>query len=147
MGKSAIESIVPDARTGLFSSPSGPVPSVNRSAGWLPQVASHIDALRNLPQNWDSYGAFPVEEASIIAAKAVLERLNRITLVDPSVAATPSGHVNLTWCWDHQSKSLEIEFQSDGSLIYAYVDDLSSLDDREGRANGVSEIEYLFPVK
>lgn len=114
-------------------------------ADWSADCLSLIDRLRELKQNWDSYGANPVDLNSIAVAKELVRSFDRITGIDcPRVAASPAGHVALSWEWQEHSRELDLEILPDGALRYSYLDEPQPNRDCEGETNNPSLIVQLL---
>jgi hypothetical protein len=82
-------------------------------------VIERLEAMRNLPERWDGYGAAPPRPGPIDAAIGFLRQCrDRTALPDPSVTPTRSGGVLLDW--EQGSHQLEIEFSDSdhGSFVY-----------------------------
>lgn len=78
-----------------------------------------LEAMRDMPENWDSYGAAPPRSASIDAAIRFLRQCTeRIALPQPYVVPTRSGGVLLEW--EQGPHQLEIQFDDAdrGSFVY-----------------------------
>jgi len=102
-----------------------------------------IAALRDLPPNWDSYGAKPVDCRSIEVAQVVVLALSRKAYFHvPVVTATPSGTVGL--CWDRDSRSLDVEAHADGRLSYVYLDETDESQDEDGATWDIRQIGALL---
>jgi hypothetical protein len=59
---------------------------------------SVVDAFRNLPEGWDSYGAMAVDPTAADLAEQLLAELRRIPgLAIPQAAPSPDGGVSIEW--------------------------------------------------
>jgi len=103
-----------------------PVPPLlahRQPADWLAERLEAIESLRDLDDDWDSYGARRIDERSIRAAQELVRRLATIVGVNrPAVAASPDGFVGLSWEWDDFSKNLDLEVLPQGHLCFGYLD-------------------------
>ena len=56
-------------------------------------MRKELENLKDLKDNWDSYGACPISEKAIENAEKILNLLAH----DPIIIPTPSGTVQLEW--------------------------------------------------
>ncbi len=83
-------------------------------------VIEQLEAMRNLPENWDGYGAAPPRSGPIDAAIGFLRQCSGQTaLPDPYVTPTRAGGVLLDW--EQGSHQLEIEFDDSNHGSFVYV--------------------------
>ena len=114
-------------------------------ADWSAVCLDRIDRLRELKQNWDSYGANPVDSGSIEVAKHLVSMFAEVTGIDcPRVAASPVGYVSLSWEWRDHSRELDLEILPDGKLRYSYLDEHQPSQDREGETYDLNQIAHLL---
>lgn len=110
---------------------------------WLERSLVHVRRLGILRANWDSYGALPVDLASVDYAVAVLRVLAMVdTVEEPTVTATPAGHAAI--CWDDGKRSLDVEVHPDGSLAYSYLNESPIIPDEENRTNDIEHLAVLL---
>jgi hypothetical protein len=85
-----------------------------------------LDELRNLPEDWDSYGAEPINPNAIAKAKSIVTSVmmafgdivgNVVQLTD--VIPIADGDVQLEWVGPHAE--LEIEISPNGSIGLLYI--------------------------
>jgi hypothetical protein len=114
-------------------------------AAWLKQKERAMQGLRNLPANWDSYGAAPVDRFAIERAVLALRQIARITVEEPSVSASPSGTPLLVWVSDTKNVEVELEFLSNGKIVFSLTDLLDSGRDNEGVVRSLRELVDLIP--
>ena len=92
---------------------------------WLGRVLDKLQRLATLGENWDSYGAAPVDHDSIREAQKLVEHLAMYVGVDePAVGATPDGEAGLSW--DGGPWSLDVDVTRDGRYEYVFLDDRDS---------------------
>lgn len=104
-----------------------------QSTDWCVECLNHVERLRELGPNWDSYGACAVHLDSIQIAKQLLRQFAEVKgIACPRVGASPAGHVALSWEWQNHSRELDLEVLPDGLLRYAYLDEAQPSRDREG---------------
>ena len=65
--------------------------------GWFSTVVDRLGKLLLLPQNWDSYGAYPVDPQSAGAALELLARIMAPDTPAPDVIPTNRGGIQLEW--------------------------------------------------
>jgi hypothetical protein len=103
------------------------------AADWHKDCLERVDHLRTLQWNWDSYGANPVNVASIEIAKQLIRSFADVIGIGcPRVEASPAGYVSLSWEWQEHSRELDLEIRADGTLQYSYIDEKEPSSDREG---------------
>ena len=84
-----------------------------RSAGrhsapsWLSAVADQLNALVSLGQNWDSYGAPPLDSRLLVSAVFLLDRTMGLETPAPAVVPLSVGGVQLEW--HQQGIDIEVE--------------------------------------
>jgi hypothetical protein len=100
------------------------------SATWLEEATRKIQALALLKENWDSYGASPINPDSIAEALNVVASLANVYDIDaPAVGGSPDGNVGLSW--DGGSWSLDAKILPDERIEIIYLDELNPWDDIE----------------
>lgn len=91
--------------------------------GWLTPVASDIERIARLPENWNSYRALRLEHES------VLHGLQLLLSVMPDKAGAPSvhptAHGGIQFEWNTPSMVIEVEVTSEGKAV-ALVENLST---------------------
>ena len=93
-----------------------------QSKQWLPEVSSQLNKLLELPRNWDSYGADPIEAPIVESARGLLVTLaERFDLPRPFIAPTPNGGILLEWRTG--SRELEVELVSRDAASYVFSDE------------------------
>lgn len=104
----------------------------DRPADWRLDCLDRIQRLGELQANWNSYGANRVDFDSIGAAMALAKWFSQVTGIEsPRVAASPAGHVALSWEWADRARELDLEVLPDGTLRYSYLDEKRPDEDRE----------------
>src|ERR1700733_1648912 len=86
----------------------------------IPAVESAIQLLA-LPQNWDSYGALPIESSAIERGIELLGEIMSANSLAPTFVPTTSGGCQLEW--HTHSRDLEIEISADAEFASVYFDD------------------------
>ena len=108
---------------------------------WVRDVCRRLDSFRNLPANWDSYGAAKSDPASIEFAKLYLDTFGKIVGVEqPELGISPSGNVALSWEFANGKRNLEIEVIGNGVIRFAYLNEDDSSADQEGATSSLYEI-------
>lgn len=114
---------------------------LNCAADWLVSLSKRLDQIALLPDNWDSYGAAPVNGSSIRCAKRLLGELARAGNVPiPTVTAAPSG--NVAFAWDGGNWSLDLTIDDTGLIEYVYL--AANESDRESRTRNPRELIVLL---
>jgi hypothetical protein len=99
---------------------------------WITSVVESVQALRRLPENWDSYGARPLATKSIENLMYLLWQGIQLDVTAPSVVPTVRGGIQLEW--HQQGIDLEIEIPPSGRLLVSY-EDIETGRDWEGEIN------------
>ncbi len=81
---------------------------------WLDQVMARISRLLDLPSNWDSHNARPVDVDSVRTALQTLSRTMRPDTPSPQIIPTPRGTIQLEW--HLRGIDLEVEALPSGLL-------------------------------
>lgn len=112
-------------------------------ADWLNDAAQKLEALSILRENWDSYGALPINHTAIENARWLLTYLAWTQNVDaPAVGGTPDGTVGLSW--DDGVWSIDAEVFPSGQIHYVYLDDRNPNNEREATLSCVDELVELL---
>lgn len=72
---------------------------------WLLPVLESLEELADLPANWNSYGAPPIQQESILAALQLLANTMRDHSPVPFIVPTAKGTVLLEW----HTKGIDLE--------------------------------------
>ena len=80
-------------------------PSDICSPKWIRSLERKLDTFRSLQENWDSYGAHPINDGALENAKQFLNSALFSGLEKPLVAATSRGGVHVEW--DNNGRALE----------------------------------------
>jgi len=101
--------------------------AISKSSGLTQATALRkIEALKNLPEDWDSYGANPISPNAIAKAKLIITLViitfggiigNVVQLTD--VIPIADGGVQLEWIGPHAE--LEIEISPNGNIGLLYI--------------------------
>ncbi len=113
--------------------------------GWLdkPSTLSQLDRLKDLPLDWNGYGAQPIDVELIEQAKCFIERLPDNIIHTPAVVPMTRGRLQFEW--HRGNRSLELEFESSGRIHYLKADDDTSLEEEDILlTNQAPEIEELL---
>lgn len=115
---------------------------------WSDTCCDKIINLSELKENWNSYGAKPVNEKSIKWATIFAQIVSMYGCIHgipaPRVAASPEGNVGLSWEWDSFNQEIDIEIYADGSINYAYVNERDADLDREGTVSELMNLAVLI---
>src|SRR5712692_5249858 len=97
----------------------------NSSTSMLITAMRKLDELKNLPEDWDSYGADPISPNAIAKAKSIIISVVKsfsnaigdvVQLTD--VIPIADGGVQLEWVGPHAELEIEISPNSNISLLY-----------------------------
>lgn len=113
-------------------------------AAWLSKTVDEISSLASLRNNWDSYGAVPVERAAVAAARGIIGALGDVTFPIPKIAASPNGGV--LFHWRLNSRDLEVEVEDDGTILSTRTDLTNSNPSTSaiGRTAIIAEMKWLL---
>lgn len=87
-----------------------------QSPAWLKEIYDRISALKELEENWDSYGGLPVADGAISRIRVLLSNLDIGDMPKPHVAPLPDGSIGLHW--RVADRDLEMEIEPNGSVHY-----------------------------
>lgn len=93
---------------------------VTQRPTWLDDAAQRLEALVDLPENWNSYGARQVSISTALDAMDLLARLYDLGLPSPGIIPTATGGVQLEW--DVSGLELELVLGPGGEM-FAMFDD------------------------
>jgi hypothetical protein len=88
---------------------------------WFGSAMDTLLRLVALPQNWDSYGARPLDRRAVNATLAALSELVGGNVPLPSIVPTSSGWIQLEW--HRPGVDLEVELLSPSSAKLYYFDE------------------------
>ena len=95
---------------------------------WLRDSAESILEVMDLPEDWNSYGARPVDPEAVREGLRVLNSILDSDTPAPTVHPTPSGGVTFEW---HTSRvDIELEITPEGRVI-ALAEDLIAKEEWE----------------
>jgi hypothetical protein len=116
-----------------YEPPSGEVEPNLKSAAWLDQALEDLEEFRALEEDWDSYGAAPITDVSLKAARRLLRAAAAGELNKPYfIAPSPRGGVQLEWHGKQDALEVEISPQAGMSyLLIKNVDGDRSFDRKE----------------
>jgi hypothetical protein len=77
-----------------------------------------LASFRSLEENWDSYGALPIDENAIRSARALLVELAVAQLPSPYVVPTSKGGLALEWHGQARELGLEILPGNRGAEVF-----------------------------
>jgi hypothetical protein len=98
--------------------------AVRTKPDWVGEACKSLESFRDLPANWDSYGARQPLAASIAAAKVFLDSIGHVVGVDrPQVGVSPAGNVALAWEFANGKRNLDVEVLATGEIRFAYVNE------------------------
>ena len=96
---------------------------------WWSEVKTKLNGFKDLEENWDSYGASPIEEELIEKAFNLLLLSQLGNIPKPFVFPRKDGGVNFEW---HKGdKFLSLEIRKDG-MGYFFIDRLKNKPEEGG---------------
>ncbi len=114
-----------------------------QAPGWVPERADQLRRLLELQENWDSYGAKPIDPRSVEFAVRLVTSLASVEGIEaPTVTASPDG--NAAFCWDDGQRSMDIEVLPDGLFEYALLSQLDSSKAEEGSTQSAAQLAVLL---
>jgi hypothetical protein len=109
---------------------------------WLRNAQRKITELKQLPENWDSYGSRPIQQAAIEKAADLLAILSKLGLPPAQIFPVPGGGIQFEFQQDR--RELELEILPDGSIEFLIVTNGDEM--REGTIPSVSMAEIYLLV-
>ena len=105
-------------------------------------VSANLDPLLELPHNWDSYGASPVQEETAAIAERTLIQLLRQGVTPPSLFPTPDGGISLDW----RTPSIEfaLHFRRRGEPLAYFLDEESGEEWEEELATAMPQVREIL---
>jgi len=97
---------------------------------WFMPLLTKVCELGDLPSDWDSYGARPIDPET--AASAVTLLLDVLSADDPQPAVVPTSRGGILVEWHEGGVDLEVDVRSSSSIHVAFED-------------GVTEQEFENP--
>jgi hypothetical protein len=96
---------------------------------WLPPAIERMAHLLRLPENWDSYGALPIDPRSVATALDLLSKTMRPDTPVPDIGPTNRGGVNMEW--NLRGMGLEVEVAW-SEAIHVFCEDYRNHTEWEG---------------
>ena len=99
-----------------------------RQCPWLSFVRKQLQAIKSLPDGWDSYGAPRPDARLVAAARGLIECVAQAAdLPQPHVNPTRSGGVQFEW--ESAGRYFEIEVTRQCAAEYLYCDDAAHVEE------------------
>jgi hypothetical protein len=92
----------------------------DKEPAWLGPTVQALIEILDLPENWDSYGARPINQETVLFALQLLDETMQAETPPPRVVPTTRGGVQLEW--HTRGVDLEIEIQAPGRIYASYED-------------------------
>src|SRR5260370_275218 len=83
-------------------------------------VFKQFDDLKQLPEDWNGYGAQPIDPGTIEAAQSFIVDLPDDIITAPTVVPITRGRLQFEW--HRGNRSLELEFETPGRIHYLKAD-------------------------
>jgi hypothetical protein len=90
---------------------------------------AELQRLASLPNDWDRYGAPPIDPAIIVAAVKVVRSLPDHIAYRPRVVPMSPG--NLQFEWHHGTKVLELEFETPETIRFLQWDPDAAVEEED----------------
>jgi len=113
------------------------------AASW---VAANLEPLRNLPPNWDSYGALPLDRRASDTAERLVTQLLMQGVLPPQFFPTPEGGISVEWHEDSVEFSIDIPPGArdvHGASVY-FVDEPGGIEWDEPYGDVVGRVEEIL---
>ncbi len=124
----------PHPRTWKYHFPDGAIGIRLRTdpPGWLKPTFERLGRLLEMPANWDSYGAVPIDPYRVLAALNLLVLLMRDDTPAPAVVPTSRGGTQLEW----HTRGIDLEIEAlSGHRLVVFFEDSSSGEEWEGQVS------------
>ena len=100
-------------------------------ASSVPAWEQRLEQFRQLPENWDSYGAPRITDEAIEKGKSILTLMTAAGFFEePFVAPSPSGGIQIEWCIPGGEVELQIPPTGD-PITYSMVETTADGQERE----------------
>jgi hypothetical protein len=104
----------------LYSVPKFEAHITGEVPAWLKYTVDRLSTLSQLRNNWDSYGALPIELTAHMSAAQLLGLIMSDDIPLPDIVPTPSGGIQIEW---HMLNiDIEIEITANGHLSVFFED-------------------------
>ncbi len=93
--------------------------------GWLLGAVADLNRVAELPADWDSYGALPIDQRTLEHALYVIVSLMDDDSPPPQIGATVRGGVEFEWHSDDKDLEIQVEgpFQVYGYFCHEKADE------------------------
>ena len=108
---------------------------------WITPTTSTLSGLLNLPENWDSYGAQRIQEATVVKVLKLLAQILGINSPPPAVVPLSDGGIQIEW--HRKQQDLEICFHVGAIPSYYYYDRRSGIEN-ENLATEITRLAKLI---
>jgi hypothetical protein len=119
--------------------------SADNEAKWddlLRDLRMSLNSLANLAEDWDSYGAPPINLDQLEQASDFLNRVMLPGTPAPSILPTPLGSVQIEW--HTEGIDFEVQTTSDSTFELSYVDSVKEQEWDETLENDWSRITEVM---
>jgi len=93
------------------------------------EVLGELDSLRHLPENWNGYGADPIDPKVIDSAEQFIASLPGTTIAAPKVVPMTRGRLQFEW--HRGNRSLELEFETPEQVHYLKWDTDAGIEEED----------------
>jgi hypothetical protein len=116
--------------------------SALQPASWCAEAERRLAWLLSLPENWDGYGASPIEHETVRRAWAFLRAVMPANALAPDIGPTKDGQLQFEW--HRRTADLEIRMRSNGEFSVAFED--LSLPDRSWDGIVTTDLRRLLDI-
>lgn len=102
------------------------IPSDGELPGWVMPAVEKMAERLTLPENWNSYGARPIDPAALASALLLLDQIMHATTPAPLVIPTSRGGIQLEW--HMRGIDLEVEAISPSRVNVFYEDQVDRIE-------------------
>ncbi len=93
------------------------------------EILEELGRLRHLPENWNGYGAPPIDPRVIESAEQFLTSLPGTRITAPNVVPMTRGRLQFEW--HRGNRSLELEFETPERIHYLKWDTDAGVEEEE----------------
>ncbi|TXL69379.1 hypothetical protein FHP25_39210 [Vineibacter terrae] len=85
---------------------------------WMREVLARLNQVARMPENWDTYGAVPVNQRTLEHSLLVLTKLMPASRYLPRILASTHGGVLLQWDDGRRELEISVDAPMRGSVYY-----------------------------
>lgn len=96
---------------------------------WLKDAQDELHKLKELPENWDSYGSSRIKDKAVKTTANLLVDTAKFGMPKPYIFPVSGGGLQLEW--QQGNKELEIEILPNGKIEYLKVNENGEMEEGE----------------